>query len=72
MKWFSLAIATQATKKTARSAVVIFLSKYFFNGLHTAFAVSKHFPVQRNQSWLWSENLAESRSPAISYMRCWR
>ena len=33
-------------------------------------AVSKHFPVHRNQSWLRSENLASSRSPAISYMRC--
>jgi integrase/recombinase XerD len=33
-------------------------------------AVSKHFPVPRNQSWLRSENLAGSRSPAISYMRC--
>ena len=33
-------------------------------------AVSKHFPVHRNQSWLRSENLADSRLPAISYMRC--
>lgn len=34
-------------------------------------AVSKHFPVHRNQNLQRSENLAGSRSPAISYMRCW-
>jgi hypothetical protein len=47
--------------------VALYAAQRFAYGL---WRFSKHFPVNWNQSWLRSKNLAGSRSPAISYMLC--